>query len=78
MIIGVIESMELSKFQETAKAVRELGEGSSKVGNTSLGMVTQLIQVGITSIRGKKFLATFKAFIEVISVKLDMFRATNS
>lgn len=38
-----IKSIELLEFQETARVVKEMGEGSSEVSTASLGMVVELI-----------------------------------
>lgn len=43
-----------------------------------MGMITKLIQTGMTSTDGKDYLITFKAFVKVILTKLDVSEMTNS
>lgn len=48
------------------------------VGLSSLGEVADLIQTGMTSMHAKEFIATFKAFVRVILVKLGVSEVTNN
>lgn len=56
-------NIELLEFQETAKAMKEAREGSSKVSTSFLGIIIDLIQIGMTSTRAKECIAIFKVFI---------------
>lgn len=71
-----IQSTKLSEYQ-TAKAVREVGEGSGDVNALSFGVVTKLIKAGMTFKSSSKSLKAFKTSAGVILVKLDMFQITS-
>lgn len=58
--------------------MRKVGEGSKKASILFVGVVAKLIRVGMTSMHGKECIASFMAFVEVILVKLDVSKVTNS
>lgn len=73
-----IQSIELPEFEDPAKGIREPGEGSNEVDTSSLGVVTDLVEEGMTARHDSECLASFKAFAKVISIKLNVSEITSS
>lgn len=59
-------------MQEITKTAHEAREGSSNVGISSLGVITNMVQIGMTSKSANDYIATFKVFAGVILAKLDV------
>lgn len=73
-----IQSVKLSKFQETSRAAKEVKERSNEAGFSSWVTVVELVEADMTSTHGINYLATFKTFAGIISTKFDVFEITSS